>query len=69
MRRQEVISSNLRSVGYDTESNILEIEFNSGGVYQYLNVPESVYKKLMSADSLGRFFIQNIKNMYDFRRV
>lgn len=49
MKRQSVSSSNLASVGYDAENEILEIEFNHGGVYQYYDVPESVYRGLMSA--------------------
>lgn len=31
MQRQRVESSNLASVGYDKNSQILEIEFNHGG--------------------------------------
>ncbi|MBA7540511.1 hypothetical protein ES705_32810 [subsurface metagenome] len=39
MKRKQVESSNLASVGYDADKKILEIEFNHGGVYQYFNVP------------------------------
>lgn len=38
MIRQPVSSSNIRSIGYDSKSNTLEIEFHSGGVYQYFGV-------------------------------
>ena len=40
MNRKPVRSSNISSIGYDSESKTLEIEFHSGGVYQYFNVPE-----------------------------
>lgn len=33
MERENVSSSNLASVGYDEENEILEIEFNHGGIY------------------------------------
>ena len=46
-----VESSNFASIGYDLEKEILEIEFNHGGVYQYFDVPQSVYEELMNADS------------------
>lgn len=62
MERTPVKSSNLHSVGYDSSNQILEIEFNSGGIYQYSQVPEDIYNSLMNADSKGRYFIQNIKN-------
>lgn len=64
MRRQPVSSSNLRSVGYDKSTNTLEIEFNSGGIYQYYNVPPAVYKGLMNASSHGKYFHARIKDIY-----
>lgn len=53
----------MRSVGYDPASQILEIEFKNG-VYQYSDVPLEVHEALMKAASLGRYFIQNIKDAY-----
>lgn len=64
MIRQNVSSTNLRSVGYDGNMRLLEIEFNSGGLYQYLNVPEMIYNGLMSASSHGEYFHRNIKDRY-----
>ncbi|NOH03142.1 MAG: KTSC domain-containing protein [Chloroflexi bacterium] len=69
MFRQTVQSSDLRSVGYDPVNSILEIEFNSGGVYQYFNVPASVYQALMRASSHGRYFHANIKDRYRYSRI
>lgn len=68
MIRQNVISSNIKSIGYDSEMRLLEIEFNSGGVYQYPNVPESVHSGLMAASSHGGYFHRNIKNSYSYRK-
>jgi hypothetical protein len=42
MERKAVESSNLASVGYDEHEEILEIEFQHGGVYQYFDVPKKV---------------------------
>ncbi len=53
MNRQSVESSNLSSIGYHTENEILEIEFNHDGIYQYFDVPENVYEELMNADKQG----------------
>ena len=61
MIRQPVESSNLRSVGYDEESRTLEIEFHSGAVYQYYDVPSEVYQELLSAPSLGKYFHAHIR--------
>lgn len=70
MNRTSVSSSNLASVGYDPKNMILEIEFHNGGIYQYLNIPESVYNGLMSADSHGKYFDTYIKKGgYSFKKI
>lgn len=62
MERIPVDSSNLKSVGYDPVEHLLEIAFHSGGIYRYFEVPESVYRDLMRADSKGRYFCWFIRN-------
>ncbi len=69
MKRQKVDSSNLASVGDDTENKILEIEFNHGGVYQYFDVPASEHKALMNASSHGSYFSANIRNDYEYKKI
>jgi KTSC domain len=53
MERKPVDSSMLASVGYDPSSQTLELEFQDGAIWQYLNVPESEFTSLMASDSLG----------------
>jgi hypothetical protein len=67
MHREPVESSNLATVGFS--DGVLEIEFRHGGVYQYFNVPASVYEALMAAESKGKYFIQFIKDKYEFIKL
>ena len=69
MLRNSVKSSNLRSVGYDVYRQVLEVEFHSGSVYQYFNVPLGIYDGLMSASSHGRFHYHRIRDNYHYRRI
>ncbi len=70
MERQQVQSSNLASVGYDSSTATLEIAFLNGGVYQYYGVPEEVYRDLMSAGSHGSYFDQHVKKAgYSYAKV
>ena len=69
MQRIAVSSSNIRSVGYDADSRILEIEFGSGGAYRYGGVPASVHLGLMGAASKGGYFHDNIKDRYPTTKV
>ncbi|WP_374951266.1 KTSC domain-containing protein [Mucilaginibacter sp.] len=65
MHRHEVKSSALQSVGYDPNSKILELEFkDNGGVWQYFGVGKAIFKRFMTSDSLGRFFVTKVKGKY-----
>ena len=64
MRRSLVSSSAISSVGYDPKARVLELEFSSGGVYNYYEVPRKVYTALMSAESKGRFVSEQIRGQY-----
>ncbi|HID53085.1 MAG TPA: KTSC domain-containing protein [Anaerolineae bacterium] len=69
MKRTPVSSSSLASVGYDSESQVLEIEFNTGRVYQYFDVPQSEYDGLMAADSHGSYFYHNVRSDNRYARI
>lgn len=69
MERYSVASSNITSIGYDAPSQILEVEFQSGAIYQYYGVPENIYGQLKQACSKGQFLNAYIKNAYGYSRV
>ena len=64
MQRIQVSSSAISSVGYDERRAVLEVEFQSGAVYDYLDVPPQVWKELQKADSKGRFVSRRIRGRY-----
>jgi KTSC domain len=64
MQRQAVESTTMRSVGYDHTKQVLEVEFQSGAVYQYLDVAPAIYMELMVAASKGRYFNSEIRDSY-----
>ena len=70
MDRKKVISSNLKSVGYDEKSKILEIEFLNGGLYRYFNVPQNIFEGLINASSHGQFFDRYVKKAgYRYQKI
>lgn len=69
MNRISVSSSNLKSVGYDSTTKVLEIEFHNGGIYQYFDVPESIYTGLISSSSHGSYFHRYIRDGYSYSKV
>ncbi len=64
MDRESVQSSMIISIGYDPETSTLELEFNSGAVWQYYDVPESVFHDMRNSGSLGKYFHANIRGQY-----
>ena len=69
IQREEVRSSNLASVGYSARAGVLEIEFHSGAIYRYRDVPAAVHAELMSAESKGQYFVRKIRGHFEFRRM
>ena len=65
----KVNSSDLDDIEYNETTRILTITFKNGSIYEYENVPKQEYLGLMSAASHGRYFAQNIKFQYHYRRI
>lgn len=64
MERHFVDSSMILSIGYDSSSSTLEIEFKDGAVWNYPSFPEYLWHEFCAAESKGKFFHQNIKRQY-----
>jgi hypothetical protein len=69
MKLRVVESEMLDAVGYDSDSRILEVIFNSGDRYQYKGVPAEEYERLMSAESIGQYMHKNIIGHYEYERI
>jgi hypothetical protein len=69
MRRTAAKSSSVVGVGYDPRSKTLEIEFVSGDVYRYFDVPAEVHSDLLNSESKGRFFMAHIRDVYRFTKI
>ena len=69
MNRQGVKSGIISSLGYDSTTSTLEVEFKSGDVWQYEGVDLQTYNSLRLADSIGKYFLANIKGKYKETKV
>lgn len=66
---KDVFSSNVRSVGYDPETQDLIVTFKTGSSYIYSGVPEELAVSLAMAPSVGQMLNSEIKPNYGFRRA
>jgi hypothetical protein len=72
MERQEVKSSQIKSIGYDSTNRQMDVEFKPGSVYRYDNIDQETFDAFLSAESKGKFFGATIKNnpaKYPFLKI
>lgn len=65
MERILVKSDLIKSIGYDGERSVLEVEFSNGpSVYRYHDVPAETHQALLGAQSIGRYFGLQIRGKF-----
>lgn len=67
--RTPVVSSSIASIGYGKSTKALEVEFRSGAIYRYLDVPETVANDFIRAKSKGHYFSTTIRGVYSFQHL
>lgn len=66
MQLQTVESSAIHAIGYDAEKRVLEVIFNSGRIYQFVNVPPEEYTALTAAPSKGGYFNAHFREAFPY---
>ena len=69
MLRLTVRSSVIAGIGYTASDKTLEVQFHNGRVYQYKGVPPEQHAALMAAESIGRYFNENIRDRYPAKEL
>ena len=64
-----VESSTLATVAYDRTRELLQLEFNSGAIYEYFGVPTMVHEALLRAPSKGSYFNRAIRGKFPYSRI
>ncbi len=66
MQINTVNSTAIHAIGYDPELRVMEIVFNTGRIYQFVNVPPEEYERLKEAESKGQAFNLDIRDTYSY---
>ena len=64
-----VESSHIARIGYSVDTATLRIEFLSGNIYEYYDVPQNVFDEFLSADSKGKYANRNIYKVYSQQKI
>src|SRR4051794_39058015 len=67
--RIPVRSSSIKSVGFDSATCVMEVEFQDGEIYHYCEVPNALYEALIASTSIGLKFNESVRNEYVCVRV
>lgn len=66
MQLETTNSRAIHAIGYDPERLLLEVVFNTGRIYQFVNVPPEEYTALRDAESKGLYFSSHIRDAYAY---
>jgi hypothetical protein len=69
MTRLKVNSPAILSVGYEPDSESLELEFPGSTIYEYHKVKPIIYMGLMHTESKGNYFNSYIKDKYEYTLI
>jgi KTSC domain-containing protein len=69
MNRTAIASPGIAQVGYEEGSEILEIEFASGKIFQFFNVPLNLFNQLMDSSHKERYYETNILERFPYKRI
>lgn len=64
MKHQHDKSSTIKESEYDDRTHVLTVTFESGGSYQYHDVPAATDVEFRNASSPGKFFFHNIRGKF-----
>ncbi|TCL70591.1 KTSC domain-containing protein [Rhizobium sp. BK251] len=64
MKRVPVKSRIITAIEYDRVQEKLDIHFRNGETRHLLNVPHTIVKKLVAADSPGNFYLSSVRGLY-----
>ena len=64
-------SSNVQAIEYDTDAQLLAVQFWGGATYIYRNITPTIYAALLAADSKGWYLQRHIVGMqaHPYERV
>lgn len=62
-------SSVVSFISYNVDTATLRITFVSGMIYDYKEVPESIYIAMKTSGSKGTYLNRHIKGRYQFEKI
>lgn len=68
-RQDGLESSAIRALEYDPGNRSLIVDFANGRRYQYGCIERHIYRTIIKAPSIGKFFNDHIRDRYPYRQL
>lgn len=62
-------SSVISTMSYNAATSTLRIEFVSGMIYDYKNVPQEIFQAIKTSGAKGIYLNKHIKGRYRFEKI
>lgn len=69
MNFEPVTSSYIDAIAYNEKDNELRVQFKSGAIWKYFDVPEAVHVSMLLAESTGKFFAKEVRGVFVGRKI
>ena len=69
MTRTKVTAASLKSIGYDPDSELLELEFTTGDIFDYQKVKPYLYLGLMNSNAKDVYFDKYIRDNHEVEKI
>jgi hypothetical protein len=64
MEMVPIDSDGVRAIGYDPATQTMHVEFETGALFEYYEVPPDVYQTFMASSAKGSFVSQVLEPGY-----
>ena len=65
----QIKSSNIKQIGIDKAQKTVFVEFLNGSIYNYEEVKETEFEKLVKSESVGKFFNSSFKSNFKYNKI
>ena len=69
VRMQKFVSEGIEAAGYEARSRTLAVQFKGGQIYEYKNVPSTVFNDFLNSSSKGGFVNTIVKPHFKYERI
>lgn len=68
MERKIIRRGGIRSAGYDRNTRVLEVEFDSGTIVRHAGVGEEIARRFLASAAPASYYRDNIEEEFPARR-